>query len=281
MTNRSTISPLGPRPILPSRDRAHWWDETGKLPLCYLAWGARNYSSEAISSYRCGGWQYILVQSGNPIPPAEGALRSVQAGTLLVIGPDHAFGWRAGRGKLLNWMWKRPVTPEVRMLPPDSITSLSASDESISELEDIHAWCRKEVTSLDSFSPTALHGCQALLEALILRRMQPSADSIAPQARRLVLAQRWIAEHLDSQEPIARLCDYLDVSPATLHRDFVRQTGVSAADFHHKLKMQTAFDLIREGCSSKQAAATLGYRCFNDFSRAVHRYFGRPPSKLQ
>jgi AraC-like DNA-binding protein len=210
----------------------------------------------------------------------DGAPRVAPAGTLLVLGPERAFGWRAGRGKLLNCMWAWPATPEVGSLPLDTFAVFRVPEESISEFEDIHSRCREEITSLDSFSPGALYGCQVLLETLVMRTMQLRADSIGPRVRRLGLARRWMAEHLDSQEPIARLCDYLDVAPATLHRDFVRQTGLSPADFYHKLKMRTALDLLREGFSIKETAATLGYRCFNDFSRAVQRYFGHPPSKL-
>jgi AraC-like DNA-binding protein len=210
----------------------------------------------------------------------DGAPHLASAGTLIVLGPERAFGWRAGRGKLLNCMWAGTATPELALLPTNTFAAVRVSAEMISDFENLHSQCRKEITSLDSFSPAALHGLQVLLETLALRAMRLPADSMDPKTRRFNLARRWMAEHLDSHEPIARLCDYLAVAPATLHREFVLQTGLSPADFYHKLKMRTALDLLREGFSIKETAATLGYRCFNDFSRAVHRYYGHPPSKL-
>lgn len=280
VTSAPTIPSRRPLPILPSRDRAQWRDETGTLPLCYLAWGARDYTTEPIPRYRCGGWQYILVQSSSATLAMDGVPRVAPAGTMLMLGPERAFGWRAGRGRLLNCMWASPATRELGSLPLNTFAVFRATAEAISEFEDMHARCREEVASLDAFSPSALYGCQLLLEALILRALQPSPDSMDRRAQRIDLARRWMAEHLDSHEPIARLSDYLAVAPATLHREFVHQTGLSPADFFHKLKMRTALDLLREGFSIKETAANLGYRCFNDFSRAVHRYYGHPPSKL-
>jgi AraC-like DNA-binding protein len=210
----------------------------------------------------------------------DGAAHLVSAGTLIVLGPERAFGWKAGRGKLLNCMWAGTATRELALHPTDTMAAVRVSAEMISDFESIHAQCRKEITSLDSFSPVALFGSQVLMETLALRAMRLPADSVDAKTRRLNLAHRWMAEHLDSHEPIARLCDYLAVAPATLHREFVLQTGLSPADFFHKLKMRTALDLLRNGLSIKETAATLGYRCFNDFSRAIHRYYGHPPSKL-
>lgn len=272
--------PPRPRPIKPSSDRAYWGDETGIYPLCYLAWGARDYSEEPIPPYACGGWQYILVQSGRFVPAAEAAAQTAAAGALLIVGPHRAFGWQAGSGRLLNCMWAGPATSEIRSLPSDTLVMIHTTEEAATEFVNIHSRCRKEITSLDSFSSSVLHDCQRLLEILILRTVHSGADPMESPARRTGLARNWMAEHLDSREPIARVCDYLGIAPATLHRDFVRQTGLAPAAYFHELKMKTSLELLRDGFTIKEAAATLGYRCFNDFSRAVHRYFGHPPSKL-
>ena len=38
-----------------------------------------------------------------------------------------------------------------------------------------------------------------------------------------------MAGHLDSREPVARMCDYLNVSQSTLYRRFMEEVGVSRA----------------------------------------------------
>lgn len=90
---------------------------------------------------------------------------------------------------------------------------------------------------------------------------------------------RILTAHLDSKEPVARLCDYLNLSQSTLYRRFRAEIGVGPLDRFQELRMNEAKRLLsEEGVTVKEAAFRLGYSHFNDLSRAYRKHFGKSPS---
>jgi AraC-like DNA-binding protein len=63
-----------------------------------------------------------------------------------------------------------------------------------------------------------------LLEVEILRGNHPAP---AEDEMRWKLARSWVAGNLAIHAPVPALCDYLRMSPSTLHRFFRAQTGFS------------------------------------------------------
>jgi AraC-like DNA-binding protein len=79
-----------------------------------------------------------------------------------------------------------------------------------------------------------------------------------------------MSNNLPIHAPVPALCDYLRMSPSTLHRFFLEQTGTSPGRFFRKMKTEEARRLIRdEGWQVKAAAWHLGYQHANDLSRAL------------
>jgi transcriptional regulator GlxA family with amidase domain len=99
-------------------------------------------------------------------------------------------------------------------------------------------------------------------------------------ALRLELALRWMAQNLAVPNPVAGLCDYLQVSQITVHRLFRDHLGEPPATHHLRLRMDRARQLLMDGNSSvKEVAHVLGYRHANDLSRAYKRWFGCSPKQ--
>ena len=134
-------------------------------------------------------------------------------------------------------------------------------------LRDLHARCADEVALADSQLPRTLAALRELLEVEILRasRAAPAEDEM-----RWKLATAWMAGNLAMHAPVPALCDYLRMSPSTLHRFFRARCGMAPGAFFRQLKMDEARRLIREeGWQVKAVAYHLGYRHANDLSRAL------------
>jgi len=87
---------------------------------------------------------------------------------------------------------------------------------------------------------------------------------------------------LDASKPIQKLCEYLQVSPATLKLLFHRKSKASPFDGFQKLKFAQAKRLLQERDTSiKSVALTLGYQHSNHFSRAFAAYTGTPPKRAR
>ena len=75
-------------------------------------------------------------------------------------------------------------------------------------------------------------------------------------------------------QPVKRLCEYLQVSPAAVRELFRRHLGRSPQAVALEVRMQHARGRLAGGVAVKQIAFELGYRHANDFSRAYKRFFG-------
>ena len=63
-------------------------------------------------------------------------------------------------------------------------------------------------------------------------------------------------------------------------RAFTSQTGKSPLGHFYRIKMERARRLLaKRDTTVKEIAFALGYRHFNDFSRACRQHFGHPPTR--
>lgn len=267
---------------LPARDRSFWKaDASLDVPLLYLAWGSRDFSRQPIPASRHDGWVTVLIEEGSPTLVARHEEVPMPAGTLAVIGPDCPFGWTGaddGPSRFLLWMWRSSTgdAPETDAAAI-RITRLRrrADRRPFAALHDL---CRREVLRPGGPGAAYLEGCRILFEATLEREMLATRSGGGLGAPAGELARAWFEAHLDSREPVARLCDYLNVSQSTLYRLFVAETGMSPLSWFQQARMRKAHELIVErGQSVKEAAHALGYEHPNDLSRAYRRRFGHSP----
>jgi AraC-like DNA-binding protein len=124
-------------------------------------------------------------------------------------------------------MWRQPIHAALAALPAGFSATTKLPAAARAECERLHRVCREDVMSSDRFSADWLDGVQRQLEVLLLRHLRGLGKQLTP-ARTVRSALDWMRQHLDSREPIARLCDYLGISQPTLHRLFRAQAGRSA-----------------------------------------------------
>jgi len=280
----ATRMPDASRPhlFLPAKDRSYWRaDPASDLPLQYLAWGHRDFLRDPIPVASHEGWVCMLVEKGWPTLLVKDEAVPMPPNSLVLIGPRCSSGWKpqdADECKIYVWMWREIVSHEIRCIKENDYAKWRLSEKLSAEFVDNHQSCRREIQRLDEISKHYLLGYQQIFEANILRALSGYSNDDAVQGT-AKLAVEWMSQHLNSKEPISRLCDYLDTSQSTLHRLYKKQFGVSPLDFFHQMRMSEAELMLNRGTFSiKEIAFKLGYDHFNDFSRAFRKHSGGTPS---
>jgi AraC-like DNA-binding protein len=270
---------------LPPAGRPRWLcPESAQLDLLYLAWGHRQYGQTPIPVSRHPGWHYILVTRGKPTLVFERGKEGLNAGDFLVVDPDCASGWvdrPDGVADLLVWIWRTgprcaECTPE-----PAGYRQWSIGTRLWHKLEQFHALSRQEVERPDDLTKLAIEQLHMVIDVTVARLVQRKAQPPEPSVR-MELAIRWMAQNIAEPHPISAVCEYLQVSPATLTRMFQSQHGESPSAYHQRLKMARARELLDTGrFSVKEIAYALGYKHPNDFSRAFKQLLGKSPKSCQ
>ena len=268
---------------LPPRGRPRWVRPKHlTLDLQYLSWGKRKFGESGVPISLHHGWVYYLVLEGKPLLQLVSKSIPVQAGGILILGPDCASGWTDKSAdsvsELLTWVWNGP--PRCPGLGPasDGIETFAGDRGVIRALQQIHALCRRELERPDALSALALEELRFRMDLLIARFKAPHHHAPEP-AFRLELALRWLAQNVRESNPVSRLCEYLQVSSVTLNRLFRTHLQESVMAYHTRLRMERAGELLdRSGVAVKEVAYELGYVHANDFSRAFKKFTGRSPS---
>lgn len=247
-----------------------------------MAWGHRDFHKRGVPVSTHEGCVCVYIEEGTPIINLNDKAIRLSPGQLVFMRENCPYGWeRHGdkSSKFFLWMWRLPLRAELVAMSNDASVMLKIPVSQRSSWSRLHAMCREEVLRQDKWSRDWLESCQRQMEVLLLRLMKPVSKE-DPAARQVALALAWMRLHLDSQEPVGRLCDYLGISQPTLYRLFKSQTGESPLAHFLRIKMNRARELLgNPDLSIKEAAFMLGYRHFNDFSRAYHRHFGNAPSR--
>ena len=289
MNDSATIRSSSTRPIprvlhLPPAGRPRWVCPSSlKLDLQYLSWGKRRFGESRVPISLHHGWVYCLVLHGNPILQLVSRTIRVQPGQVLVLGPDCASGWAAPCGEsvaeLLTWVWTgAPRCPGLGQTP-DGVQIFNANRALIRTLQQIHTSCRRELERLDALSALALEELRFRMDIVISRFKAPNPATAEPVLR-LELALRWLAQNGRERNPVAPLCEYLQVSAATLNRLFRTHLDESVTEYHTRTRMERAGQLLKkDGVAVKEVAYELGYLHANDFSRAFKKFTGRNPSQ--
>jgi AraC-like DNA-binding protein len=263
---------------LPKSDRAYWKSDVPADSLRYLAWGRRDFDLQPIPATLHDGWVCALIEEGSPMLRAASVSQKLSAGMLALIGPDCESGWKpsgSGTCRILIWMWSAFGDADLNRESRDGFRIRVLDGSGRKAFRTLHDLCRREVLR-DAPSARYLEGCRMMFEETVRRELTRNSPNAAPLTNLCGQAEAWMAAHLDSSEPIARICDYLNVSQPTLYRHFMKEKGTSPLDRFQDLKMREAKRLLSgKTLSVKEVAFRLGYAHFNDLSRAYRKHFGQ------
>ena len=258
------IGPLAPPPGRPS------WGGGDALSLIYLGWGKRDFARYPLAAHYDNATSYHVLLRGDITVKTQQGEQIVQAPAAMIFDPECVFGFTQSVRKtteILAWIWReRAIAPELQP-KAGQFLSLKLGQRSLKPLIELHKSCRNEVLQADTHVSRTLQAFRELLEVELLRGGWGSAPSDDVKWR---LANAWMLNNLSIHAPVPALCDYLGMSPSTLHRYFLAQCGRSPGVHFRQLKLREAQRLIKtEGWQVKAASYQLGYRHANDLSRAL------------
>lgn len=248
-------------------------------PLFSLAWGARR--PEGPVGTRRGGWTYLVVEAGAVIMSTPLRRKRVPAPALVVAGPDSALQSEddpAEPSRHFAWTWARPAHAAITRLGAEAFLYFALTAEELTELRHLHASTRHEAGRADQHSDLALTGLQYLLETRVARILDGGNDD--PRREVVDRALDWIQAHASARQPLARLADFLGISPATVQRLFRDRLGTTVMKRVADIRLREAERLLAgTDVSVKEIAYRLGYRHPHDFSRAFRNRTGKLPSR--
>jgi AraC-like DNA-binding protein len=270
---------------LPPPGRPRWvCAESAQLDLLYLAWGHRVYGRNPIPMSRHPGWHYVLVSRGSPTLILEQEQKVLNPGDFLVIDPDCASGWTDKPDAvcdLLVWIWRSGPRCSECTAAPGAYQQWTIDPRLQHKLEQLHTLCRQEVERPDELTKLAIEQLHIAIDVTVARLIRPKTQPPEPSVR-MELAIRWMAQNLAERNPVRALCEYLQISPATLARMFQTHHGESPATYHQRMKMARAQELLEtKRFSVKEIAYALGYKHPNDFSRAFKHFVGKSPKSCR
>lgn len=249
--------------------------------LQLLTRSARSEGPPATSTR--GSWNYVVIEAGSVQIQQGTSSQVLTVPALVVIGPDPAVTWRhepADPVKHLGWVWAQPAHPALGQLRRDTCAHYTLASEDLAELRQLHAASRNEVHRGDLHSAQALTGLQFLLETRIARIIESGSAGRSDEVVERALG--WIQSHVATRQPLARLADFLGVSPATVQRLFRQRLGTTVMKSVAETRLREAERMLRhDGVSIKEIAYHLGYRHPHDFSRAFRNYTGQLPSRWE
>lgn len=117
-----------------------------------------------------------------------------------------------------------------------------------------------------------LDGIREVWEAMVRSRRVLS--------RIVVLAKRYLREHLSQPVSLQELADFVGVSRNHLSWDFSRETGETISAYHSRLKVEEACRLLATtNLKVYQIAGEVGYANVENFNRVFKRITGASPTR--
>lgn len=268
------------KPYFPAKDRSFWYSESSRYPLLYLAWGTRNFHRQPIPITTHQGWVVAIIEEGNPLLDTGTRLIQTSPGSLIIIPAGDKSGWQMQDDRecrFLLWMWDSALPT----IPNNQKTHIKLSKKEREVCKQHHEMCRKEVFSPDSWSKLYLDGCFRLF-CSIIARVSKAPQSNSEREIKAVAATNWLQENINSQQPVARLCDYLNISQSSLYRLFQKKFNMSPKNYIHITRMELGKKMLEEhNLAIKETSFSLGYKHPNDFSRAFQKHFGKTCSSFK
>ena len=268
--------------FLPPPGRPRWSSpDAARLELVYLSWGARWMGDYPIPMARHEGWVYAVVLEGAPTVSIRECSRTASRGDVFIFHPDCPYGWGdvpGLRSRLMTWLWRTAPAHSLLTPQPSGCRELQVGDAALRRLEGINRECQRAVAAVGEIAALTLH--RAHLDMDIVLAQELDRPEKANHHHRMEMALNFLHQNPAVLQPVKSLCEYLQVSPATLRSLFQKHCGRSPQAVALELRMERARKrLASRDVPVKEVACELGYGHSNDFSRAYKRYFGESISE--
>lgn len=138
-------------------------------------------------------------------------------------------------------------------------------------------------------------GCEQIiriyLEELLINLVRTDMDVSRPDKREGIISTEssetafgkvanYMMDNLARNITLEDICRATGYSRSHLHNIFRERSGRSVTEYHKRLRLEKAKQMIREGGRNfSEIAAAMNYSSLQYFSRIFHRYIGMTPSE--
>ncbi len=249
--------------------------------LSYLSWGRRYYGEPTIAPGIHEGWHYFLILSGTPKLIVDGREIPLAPGAFSLGHPDCAIGHTDARGtacEMLTWIWR--TAPMHSALRPEKGGRLHfhLNAAQVRRARQLHIQCRDSVADSDERSMLQLRATRMFLDLCLVEAHGTGATGQAEDG--FAQAVEYLRSHVTEPHGLQKLCEYLQISKASLYRMFLERTGEGPRVYSQRLRMDWAYEQLRADRPVKEVAYALHYRHSDDFSRAFKQHFGTTASSI-
>lgn len=122
------------------------------------------------------------------------------------------------------------------------------------------------------------HLVRLLLDEIVQVPSLPLGLQI-PTDRRLRIIHQTIARHPDDPTTASEWARKVSLDPRTIHRLFVRETGLTFGQWRQQARLLAALELIAQGETIVNVALAVGYRSPTAFATMFQRQLGTSPSR--
>lgn len=246
--------------------------------LAYISWGSRWYGDAPAAPHPHDGWHYFVVLAGNPVLLAAGRHFPTRPGFVSICHPDTRVGHDDQPGRpcqMLTWVWRNPPAHPDLVPTAAQPLLLQAGEPALRRLRLLHEHCRQAVARASELSLLQLRAARLQLELDLHLAEGRTTDRGPDPVFRFSLATEYLNAHRDLPNPVRHLCEYLDISEASLRRLFQSEIGQSPRAYSLDQRLRWARQQLETTTAPvKVVAYALGYRNPNDFSRAFKRHHG-------
>ena len=99
--------------------------------------------------------------------------------------------------------------------------------------------------------------------------------------QRVHQAQDILAQHLGQKITIDDIAEKVNMSPRNLTRLFKKTTGITIGDYHDKLRVERAVQLLSDGAKVETVSAACGLQSTNQLRALLRKYRAALPHELQ
>lgn len=144
---------------------------------------------------------------------------------------------------------------------------------------------REAVTRAASWPGTALDAPQVRIAEVILDEVKASKAAslglLAPEDARLARIADALAANLADSRRLEEWAAWAGLSPRTLSRRFVAQTGMRFGEWRQQARLLRALELVADGQSVTAIAFELGYDNVSAFIEMFRRATGTTPGRYR
>ena len=286
-----------PPPTLPTRsDRVTFEHEQCLIPeLAMLGWSRFSRAQASLGAhYHSGGYEICYIVHGRVDWWAMNEMYEVGAGDVYITRPDEVHGGQDAMMHPNELYWLLIRLPDLASLPGAETASLATDFQSLRLrtfpgspiIRECFARLIAEHQERGHFASLMARASLQQLLVTVVRDHARHAGAIRDQrlarSRAIRRALTWMKQHLADEYRVTEVAAAADLSVSHFHDQFVKEVGLTPADYRARMRVNRAKQLLRAGeMPITDIAMSLGFSTSQYFATVFKNLSGLTPREYR